>query len=177
MEPIPRPAYTHKAAAMKTNGTFWCNGEEIDLNDGLACSDWTKSVARRNTTWQWANFSATVQHESKEYEIGINLSAKLYEDTQNVVFVNGKVYPLSEVVFEQQDSKEYTLKSTDTLLNLKFTELAAKKEDTNLLIVKDKFTQSCGMYNGTIQVGIKGKLYLFKINNCVGVLENHSALW
>ena len=71
----------------------------------------------------------------------------------------------------------YSLKSKDNLVNLRFTELAAKKENTNLLIVKDKFTQSCGTYSGTIQVVIEDKLSIFQIQDCVGVLEDHYALW
>eukprot|EP00026_Physarum_polycephalum_P010124 Phypoly_transcript_10275.p1 GENE.Phypoly_transcript_10275~~Phypoly_transcript_10275.p1 ORF type:complete len:390 (+),score=64.18 Phypoly_transcript_10275:72-1241(+) len=179
---FPRAAYTHKAAGMPAQGHFTCAGETVSLNGGLACMDWTKSFAKRETKWKWVNFSARVEENKVAHDIGLNLSSDVYEDAENVLFVDGKIYPQGALLVKQIEPKKYSIKTDNGSIDLIFELIASKQENVNALVIKDSFMQACGWYSGMIRVekaGGKSKAggMELKVDKCLGVFEDHYALW
>jgi len=174
----PRAAYTHKAAGMQAKGQFVCGGETVSLDGGLACMDWTKSFAKRETKWKWVSFSTKVEVNKVVHNIGLNLSSDVYEDAENVLFVDGKIYPQHQLLVIQSGPKEYSIKTQNGSIDLTFTLVDAKEENVNVLIIKDKFMQACGWYSGVIKVEKGGKeRMVLRVEKCLGVFEDHYALW
>lgn len=175
---VPRAAYTHKAVGMRAKGKLLCDEELIDLNGGLGCLDWTKSFAKRETKWKWINFSSRVKDdEGIVRDVGVNLSAEVYEDTENVIFVDESMYTTSGITVTKVNPKLYRVATVDGSVDLTFTALDAKIESVNAIIIKDSFVQATGFYSGTIKVEKKDKKVNLVVEKSLGVLEEHYALW
>lgn len=176
---FPRAAYTHKVAGTPAKGYFSCAGDTVKLDGGLACMDWTRSFAKRETRWKWVNFSAYVEEGTEKHSIGLNLSSDVYEDTENTLFVDGKMYPQGAMTVTQIGPKEYSI-TTVQGVDITFTLIASKDENLNTLIIVDKFMQACGWYSGIIRVKKEGEVSSrmeLKLHKCLGVFEDHYALW
>ena len=85
-------------------------------------------------------------------------------------------------------TQEYSIKTSNGMIDLTFTLVGSKEETVNVLVIKDHFIQACGVYTGTIKVrkegqkegekeGKEGLRMVLKLDRCMGVLEDHYALW
>ncbi|KAL6045322.1 hypothetical protein QOT17_022838 [Balamuthia mandrillaris] len=194
-------AYTHKDAAMRVSSSasslFW--GEEELLssagkekeqeNEGdeggewVATLDWTRSWAKRFTQWRWASLAFV--HEDKQSKkrrrIGLNFSALVYGDKENVLWVDGKMYPVDNVLFQLPSSsnkEEWRVASEDGKIELYFQPMVPRMEKMNALLVRNDFEQWCGLYRGRIELpsGEEEK-EVIEFENVLGVAEDHAALW
>jgi len=173
-----RAAYTHKCAAMQTKGSVIYGKEEISLDDALACLDWTRSFSRRLTTWKWTSFCGEAEDaDGNIHKIGVNFSAEVYNDTENVVFLDEKVYTVGQIDFivpSLPEKENWHVRTPDLRqVVLSFTPLFAKTEKVNVILLKDRFKQVVGTYAGVIRIEDR----LFHIKQLFGVAEEHYALW
>eukprot|EP01134_Creolimax_fragrantissima_P001015 CFRG1015T1 len=206
-----RPAYTHKLAGAPANGILTVDGKQNNIENGLGSVDWTKSMAMRRTEWNWASstFHAVVQNFTNgeiktktKCTIGINLSAKVYDidghSQENAVWVDGKVYSTEGVLFEVPETgktqetdlwgitsipiNNMTQSTTSVHVQLKFRPWGARTENDDKILVKSKFLQAYGVYNGqiTITTVVKSNLtetMVVEVVDAYGVAEDHFALW
>eukprot|EP01137_Pigoraptor_chileana_P016280 Opistho-2@72983 len=184
------PAYTHKLAGVHASSGSLKWGEDgttiaID-NRAMVSVDYTRSFARRETKWKWANFSG---HDSHGNKIGMNLSADVYDtedghSMENAFFHNGKLYDLRGVKFEIPSTREgcateqWRIIGKDSAdrhsVDLTFTPAGMRHEDVNVLgIVSSKFCQPFGHFYGKITLGDT----VVELDGVFGVVEDHLAVW
>jgi len=173
-----RAAYTHKCSALQTTGSLHYGKDEIILNDGLACFDWTRSFAQRETKWKWTSFTGVAEDANgNTHKIGVNLSAEVYNDTENFVIVDGKLHdvgPIDFIVPGHPEKDTWHIRTPDLRqVVLSFSPSFAKIEKVNVLVLKDRFKQFVGTYNGVIRIGEQ----VLHLKQLFGVAEEHYALW
>jgi len=184
-----RAAYTHKAAGMPVEGSLRWGDQELQFNkaDSFATLDWTRSYARRTTIWKWASFSGLASQGQSTVRVGLNLSAEVYDDKENSLWLNGKVYVVGPVTFtlpKRVTQDPWTVCSSNGALRLEFVPHAAREEHLNVIMVASKFSQVGGVFSGTIDLNaltesgsVDGEHSLITVENILGVVETHYAVW
>jgi hypothetical protein len=176
-----RAAYTHKEAGNPVSGTLQLFGESFALNpdDCFGASDWTRSFSNYVTAWNFACFGG---RDEKGRRIGLNLSALIYDEKENTVWVDGRSHRVGATRFILPETKnlarerwrmETTQPASEVSLDLEFEPLGARREHVSLGILASKFTQAFGYYSGTIRVN--GESY--RVNRIFGVAEKHYSKW
>lgn len=182
--PTGMPAYTHKASGLRTRGFLQAGKEHIDLGEAVAGIDWTRSVALRETRWQWSALQGRTPQGSL---VGLNLSAQVYDDEQgdsqeNALWLDGRVYLLGGVQFELPNNprcEPWKIRSRSTgspEVDLVFTPLGTREEQLNAGVIKSNFIQPYGTYQGTL-CPKDGALPSISVNGLLGVVETHHSVW
>jgi len=192
-----RPAFVVKNSGMFVNGQMKF-GEESEYFEGLAALDWTKSLAMRETMWNWVSFSNTLQvsylqkgsttPEISKSSVGINLSTRVYDmngdSIENALWINGTVYILPGVEFSvpKEPLKEnwrvsLRNKNSEEKIDLVFTPYGSTEEHTNAKIVVNEFVQPYGVYNGIIKLIKDSAVIEIQVVDTFGVIEDHHAIW
>jgi hypothetical protein len=170
-----QPAYTHKGAALPLEGRLVLGREAIELDGGLASIDWTRSIARRETRWKWASFSARLAEGTP---FGLNLSADVYDDAaghsrENAFWHHGRVTPLGGVAFDvpsRPAAEPWRIRSLEgDAVALTFKPLGARAQRLNLGLVRSDFVQPYGHFHGSVAG--------HRIEGAFGVVEDHLSVW
>ncbi len=173
-----KPAYTTKAAGLKAKGKIILNRTSFDLHpeNTFALFDWTNGFYPRHTFWNWA-CGAGVSHDGTK--IGFNFSSGVYENglLENTVWINGNPEKIGEMTFIYDPQKPFLpwkIKSRDGSVNLTFKPEGIRKANDDLFIIKSRFIQSCGSFEGSIKTGEASPIHF---SNVGGVVEEHHAKW
>ncbi len=172
-----RPAYTHKAAGMRVAGELSVGSATIlgAGAEGLAVSDFTRSLARRHTRWKWASF-AHARSDGRPF--GLNLSADVYDDEagdsqENAFFSGEETAALGGVRFtlprEPRKEPWRIASRRGDEVDLRFTPLGARSHDRDLGIVRTRFVQPYGTFHGRVRDE--------RVDGAFGVVEDHDSLW
>jgi hypothetical protein len=171
-----RVAYTHKDAAMPAQLSLQWDGAHLPPT-GLAAFDWTRTVALRHTSWNWASLAHALPDGRR---VGLNLSAKVYVDIagrqlENALWLDGRLHALDNVEFvlPDQPTREAWRIHGDHV-DLRFEPMATRQQHVNLGIVRSRFVQPFGHFSGWLQVPRSERLTL---QRALGVVEDHDALW
>ena len=145
----------------------------IQFNDKtLAALDDTCGFLRPETAWFWLSSSFWDQQNNR---IGLNLASGVNESfgNENCLWINGILYPLSDVIFERINAAEWNIFSLDKKLSLTIKTGWRCYENLNLRLVGSQFSQWQAQISGTIQQQDQ------KINlqQEWGLLEQHYAKW
>ncbi|HJL05513.1 MAG TPA: DUF2804 domain-containing protein [Polyangiaceae bacterium LLY-WYZ-15_(1-7)] len=169
-----RPAYTHKAAGLEARGSLRVGEEAIDLAGGLAVSDWTRSLAARETRWKWASFAGRAGGHS----LGLNLSAEVYDDAngdslENALWVDGRVQPLGGVEFDVPPIpgvEDWHIRSREgDEVDLVFRPLGARAQHLDMKVLQSDFVQPYGTFHGHVAG--------HRVDDLFGVVEDHLSVW
>nr|AIG55649.1 secreted protein [Thraustotheca clavata] len=170
-----RPAYVHKGAGSQATGTLQFKNDHFTLENALGAIDWTKSMALRETIWNWASTS----YHINDTAIGINLSQHVYDvdgaSQENAIWINGTVCALGGVHFHVPDDKSgvWTIESLNsTEVYLEFTPAGVRYEDNGVpYIAQSKFFQPYGTFDGRISCVLEGSdtAYEFQVKNAFGI--------
>jgi hypothetical protein len=176
--PSGNPAYTHKDAGLLAEADLrW--GDRPIRGRGLSSSDWTRSLAMRETRWRWAAFTHTLADGRR---VGLNLSALVYDDArgeseENVVFVDGRLHSLGGARFELPRNPATEPWRVTSIrpgeFELTFEPRGAHRENTNALVLKSQFVQPFGVFTGFVRSGDEA----IDVSGAVGVVEDHAAVW
>ncbi|MBM4344968.1 MAG: DUF2804 domain-containing protein [Deltaproteobacteria bacterium] len=176
--PTGKPAYTEKEAGLLAELAL-AFGDQRVAGPGLATSDWTRSVALRETRWKWASL---VAHLPAGRRLGLNLSAEVYDDArghgrENAVWIDGAVWPIGGVRFAVPADPERAPWRIDSLedgaVDLRFEPMGARRQDLDFGAVASQFVQPFGRFFGRVVVAGN----TVPIAGAVGVVENHRARW
>jgi len=136
----------------------------IEFNDKtFAALDDTCGFLRPETAWFWLSF-------------GINLASGVNESfgNENCLWVNGRLYPLSDVLFERLQENRWRIRSLDEKLQLEVETGWRRYENINLRMVGSQFSQWQANVTGQIQLE-QGSV--IKLNAEYALLEQHYAKW
>ncbi len=182
--PSGLPAYTHKASGLRASGRLSVGDTGIDLSEGVASIDWTRSIALRETRWLWSSLQGRTAQGNL---IGLNLSAKVYDDAQgnsqeNALWLDGKVHALDGVVFDLPNdprTEPWRIRSKNDgvrEVDLIFTPYGTREEQVNFGIIRSSFIQPYGSYQGTLcpkELGVSP----LSVDGLFGVVETHHCIW
>ena len=174
--------YNEKKNCMIASGYYIFEGNkvEFDRKDTRAILDWGRGVWTYKNTWYWSGLSGL----SEGKEVGFNLGYGFGDTSQaseNMLFYDKKAYKLEDVEFKiPQDEKgkykylePWKICSKDGKINLDFTPLLDRSDNTNFIILKSLQHQVFGVFNGTIEADGK----VVKFDNIVSFAERVTNYW
>lgn len=166
--------YTQKLTTLGCEGFFKNKrGNIIQFNERTFASlDDTCGFLRPETAWFWLSCNFW---DAENNRIGLNLASGVNESfgNENCLWVNGVLYPVADVLFQQQDDNQWTIRSLDNKLNLMISTGWRRYENLNLRLVGSQFSQWQAKVSGTIEQDNKEIVLL----NEYGLLEQHYAKW
>ena len=166
--------YTQKLTTLACEGFFTNKvGQIIQFNERtLAALDDTCGFLRPETAWFWLSCSFW---DAQGKRIGLNLASGVNESfgNENCLWINGKLYTVSDVLFQMEEEGRWTIRSLDERLHLTVTTGWRRFENLNLRLVGSQFSQWQAKISGTIQQGDQELVLL----NEYGLLEQHYAKW
>ena len=166
--------YTQKLSTLACEG-FFINkqGAMIQFHKhSMAALDDTCGFLRPETAWFWLSCNFW---DAEQNRIGLNLASGVNESfgNENCLWMNGLMYPLADVLFEQMDEQRWQIKSLDEKLNLDIETSWRRYENLNLRLVGSQFSQWQAKISGTIQHQQQEIVLLQEY----GLLEQHYAKW
>ncbi|WP_105214287.1 DUF2804 domain-containing protein [Pseudoalteromonas sp. T1lg22] len=167
--------YTQKHNALGVQGSLVINQEAQDLEHALAGYDFSAGFMRRETSWRWASINGRIGGSL----FGLNLAAGVNETgyNENVFWRDGERHLLGPVHFDftrRACEQDWQISSQDGKVSLTFSPLNKRQERLNLGLLKSNFRQYIGHFNGQIE-DAKGRLH--RLDNVLGLTEDHYALW
>jgi len=170
--------YTQKTSPLSIKGSLTTPTGRKDMASPAywALSDWTCGFMRRETCWNWASTAFTVQDGKS---LGLNLSCGVNETsfTENAFWINGTMSKVDTVdfIFDKDNlNLPWHILSADKKVDLVFKPEALRGENVNALLIKSKFTQLFGVFEGEL-VTDEGEI--ITVNACPGFAEDHFAKW
>lgn len=166
--------YTQKLATLTCEGFFTTKkGQAIQFNEKTFASlDDTCGFLRPETAWFWLSCNFW---DAQNNRIGLNLASGVNESfgNENCLWVNGTLYALSDILFQQESENVWIIHSLDKSLNLTVHTGWRRFENLNLRLVGSQFSQWQAKISGTILQDGKE----ITLNGEYGLLEQHYAKW
>lgn len=165
--------FTHKSMALKVSGHFYdAEGSQIFFDDkSLASLDDSCGFLRPETEWFWLSSQALINGQ----KIGINLASGVNEScgNENCLWIDGTIYPLNDVIFQQQGDNLWKIFSLDGAIVLRVTTAWRRYENTNLIITASQFSQWIASIDGRLKTVDQSVTF----HHVHAVLEQHYAKW
>ena len=166
--------YTQKLTTLGCEGYFGNKtGQTIQFHERTFASlDDTCGFLRPETAWFWLSCNFW---DTENRRVGLNLASGVNESfgNENCLWINGVLYPLTDVLFQPGDDGSWSIRSLDHRLNLTVSTGWRRYENLNLRLVGSQFSQWQAKISGTIQQDDTEIILL----NEYGLLEQHYAKW
>lgn len=166
--------YTQKLTTLGCEGYFVNKtGQTIQFHERTFASlDDTCGFLRPETAWFWLSCNFW---DTRNRRVGLNLASGVNESfgNENCLWINGVLYPLTDVLFQPEDDGSWSIRSLDHRLNLTVSTGWRRYENLNLRLVGSQFSQWQAKISGTIQQDDTEIILL----NEYGLLEQHYAKW
>lgn len=166
--------YTQKLTTLGCEGYFVNKtGQTIQFHERTFASlDDTCGFLRPETAWFWLSCNFW---DTEDRRVGLNLASGVNESfgNENCLWINGVLYPLTDVLFQPEDDGSWSILSLDHRLNLTVSTGWRRYENLNLRLVGSQFSQWQAKISGTIQQDDTEIILL----NEYGLLEQHYAKW
>lgn len=166
--------YTQKLTTLGCEGYFVNKtGQTIQFHERTFASlDDTCGFLRPETAWIWLSCNFW---DTENRRVGLNLASGVNESfgNENCLWINGVLYPLTDVLFQPEDDCSWSIRSLDHRLNLTVSTGWRRYENLNLRLVGSQFSQWQAKISGTIQQDDTEIILL----NEYGLLEQHYAKW
>lgn len=166
--------YTQKLTTLGCEGFFKNKrGQMVQFNDRTFASlDDTCGFLRPETAWFWLSCNFW---DTQKNRIGLNLASGVNESfgNENCLWVNGVLFEISDILFEQQSDELWHIRSLDGALDLTVHTSWRRYENLNLRLVGSQFSQWQAKISGSIRHKDSEVILL----NEYGLLERHYAKW
>ena len=148
--------YNQKINLMKASGQLKIGEDIYDFSkDSFGLLDWGRGVWTYKNTWYWSSLNGVYNG----HRIGFNLGYGFGDTSthsENIFYYDNKSYKLEDVEFViPQDEKgkddymsEWKFISKSGDINLTFTPVMNRHDDTNVLIIHSKQNQVFGKFSG-----------------------------
>jgi len=152
--------YNQKINCLRASGYAKLGEDFIDLNkDTYGVLDWGRGVWTYQNTWFWSSLNSV----QDGHVIGWNLGYGFGDTSaasENMLFVDQKVYKLNDVVFDipmgKGDKDDYLkpwhFRSVSKDIDLTFTPIIDRHGGGNMLVVKSNQHQVFGTFSGRFLV-------------------------
>ena len=174
--------YNEKKNCMIASGYYIFGDNKVIFNseDTRAILDWGRGVWTYKNTWYWSGLSGLFDKK----EVGFNLGYGFGDTSaasENMLFYDKKAYKLNDVEFiipkDQKGKYDYLkpwkIRSKDGNIDLDFTPILDRSDNTDFLILKSLQHQVFGIFNGTIKTG----QLIVKFDNIVSFAERVTNYW
>jgi hypothetical protein len=167
--------YTQKQTAETVRGSFLQNGQRVEISPEagfLAASDDSCGYLSYRTSWRWLSVSATLatgQRVGVNFAMGVNTGF----GTENALWIDGKIFEIAPVMFEQLEEGKWRVYSADGSVDLSVQTGWCRQETINLGLVASHFNQWVSHVTGTIRHAEQHVVF----NGEIGLLEKHFAKW
>ncbi|MQR00889.1 DUF2804 domain-containing protein [Glaciimonas soli] len=161
---------TQKSPGMPLSGKVLVGDQRFDLQGGVASADYSNGLLARETEWRWAS--------AHGLDIGFNLQSGYFGNQENVLWLDGQLYPLGHAHFEYDPVTPlapWHIYTDDGLLDLTFMPEGARRENKNLLIAVTRYIQPIGSFSGWVKPEPNAEPRL--VQHLVGVTEEHFSRW
>jgi hypothetical protein len=171
--------YSTKAACT-ASGTLRIGGEQItfDPTRDTAFMDEHKAFYPHHTYWKWAALAFVGEHGRL---VAANMTDNLVKDqeswNENAILTPNATHLLGPVHFNYDPAdimKPWTLHDDDNRVQLTFTPLAVKYDNTNMLVVRTDYRQPMGLFNGAL---VDGNGNTIQVTDAFGVTEHFDAYY
>ena len=169
---------TYKTAGLVTEGHLAVDGRTIDFprdtTRGLV--DWTWGCPARETYWNWSSCAAVMPDGRT---VGWNLATGINEgkNVENAFWIDGELEALGRVRFDYDPKNllfPWEVTDENGRVSLRFQPEGMRSENLNMLVIKSRFFQPFGTYQGTLT---RENGEVVHIDGLPGVAEEHFALW
>lgn len=134
--------YTQKLTTLGCEGYFINKtGQTIQFHERTFASlDDTCGFLRPETAWFWLSCNFW---DTENRRVGLNLASGVNESfgNENCLWINGVLYPLTDVLFQPEDDCSWSIRSLDHRLNLTVSTGWRRYENLNLRLVGSQFSQ------------------------------------
>jgi Protein of unknown function (DUF2804) len=157
--------WTRKQADVRAVGVLELNGARHEI-DGVAFIDESAGYHDRHSAWKW---SAGNGLTSDGRAVSWNLVTGLHDapqESERTLWIDREPAEVGPVAFAP-DLSSITFAEGGAL---EFTEWAARAENANLLVMRSRYRQPFGTFNGTLPGGIE-------LAQGYGVMEEHDVRW
>ncbi|MAA77754.1 MAG: hypothetical protein CL916_00725 [Deltaproteobacteria bacterium] len=168
--------FTHKGAALNTNGTIRLGNQRWNIHDERTALDFTFGFPAYHTVWQWLSAHGTTQ-AGKGFSI--NGVAPVFHDSfhENVLWIEGEPTVLPPLIFNfdaQNPHNEWMIKTEDGSTELSFQPEGMRRQNIDYRVIASRFVQPFGNLRGfcTDKHGFR-----HDIEDVCGVVEDHEARW
>jgi hypothetical protein len=171
--------YNRKINCLPAEGSVMYGDQHESLSPEtcLGSLDWGRGVWEYKSFWNWASASAFLPNGQT---IGLNLGCgfgDLSSATENCLVLNGRVHKLDQINFGYISGdfmRPWKFTDNEDRLNLDFVPFKERLAKTNLGIIFSEVHQMFGRYTGTVITDDGKKI---KIENLIGIAEEHQARW
>ena len=173
--------YNQKINCMRAKGKATFGGKVFNLNpeECFAVLDWGRGVWTYSNTWYWSSMSVLINGKKIGFNLGYGFG-DTSKATENMIFYDGLAYKTEEVTFHipQVNGKDdylspWKFTSNDGAVDLEFTPILDRSDNTNLLVLKSNQHQVFGLFSGTLKFQDK----TVEIKNQIGFAEKVTNLW
>lgn len=166
--------YTQKLTTLGCEGFFKNKqGQMISFNErSFASLDDTCGFLRPETAWFWLSCNFWDVNGNR---IGLNLASGVNESygNENCLWMNGVLYEIADVLFQQDSENTWRIHSRDDRLNLTIRTGWRRFENLNLRLVGSQFSQWQASVSGRIVQADRTIVF----DEQYGLLEQHYAKW
>jgi len=168
---------TQKWATLELSGMLEAGGRKFELDGGMAGLDYTNGYLGRRTSWRWAFASGRL---SSGVSFGLNLVEGFNEASEeaqeNALWLGDRLIPIGRARFEYDTARvleTWRITTEDGAVELRFLPIHAHREERDYKLVKSRFIQPLGIFEGTVRVGQSS----LPIEKLPGVVEDQDVLW
>ncbi len=161
---------TVKSSGMPLSGSVSVAGYQFDLAGGVASFDHSNGFLARETAWRWAS--------AHSLELGFNLQAGYFGNTENCLWLDGRLIALGAASFDfdpENILEPWHIYTDDGLLDLQFQPEGCRSENKNLLVAVSRYAQPIGSFSGWVKASADAPPR--RVERLIGVTEDHFSRW
>lgn len=164
---------TEKHALLPVTGELVAQGARRSLDGAFGGWDYTHGYLARHTSWRWAYLLGRTREGQR---VGLNLTQGFLGEIECVVWLDDELHPVGEGRFEfnaRDPMSPWRITTSCGAVDLRFTPGGLHAEHKDFKVLRSKFVQPVGCYDGTIKVG-KTTATLERV---LGVAEDQDVVW
>ncbi len=164
---------TEKQVLLPAKGSLRAPGVTRAFDDALGGYDYTHGYLARHTAWRWAFLLGRADDGTP---VGMNLVEGFVGEAECALWIGDELFAVGEGRFDFDagaPDKPWRVRTTCGAVDLAFTPWGVHKEDTNLGVVRARFVQPPGAYEGTVRAGGR----TLHVTRALGVTEDQDVLW
>lgn len=161
---------TQKSSGLALRGELRIGAQRHSLNHGVASMDYSNGLLGRETAWRWAS--------AHSLTMGFNLQAGYFGDQENALWLNGRIIPLGQAVFDfdpENAMAPWHIHTTDGLLDVEFLPQGLRRENKDLWVAASRYVQPIGLFNGWVRASPDAPPHI--VQGLLGVTEDHQSRW